>query len=97
MIITRARKKPVEVTAMRWDGTLDRGVEIQEWSENAVVVRLRGETAKLHVTTLEGNVYADPGDYIIRGVAGEFYPCKPGIFHETYEIIEGEQALFPAP
>lgn len=37
------------------------------------------------ITTLEGEMRADPGDYIIRGIKGEFYPCKPDIFAATYE------------
>lgn len=39
------------------------------------------------IKTLEGTMWASPGDYIIKGVAGEFYPCKPGIFGETYEPV----------
>ena len=42
----------------------------------------------LIIKTLEGNIRAKPGDYIIKGVYGEFYPCKEDIFHETYDIIE---------
>ena len=42
----------------------------------------------LRITTLEGTMRADPGDWIIRGVKGELYPCKPDIFEATYEIAE---------
>lgn len=42
----------------------------------------------LVIRTLEGEMRADPGDWIIRGVQGEFYPCKPDIFAETYEAVE---------
>lgn len=41
------------------------------------------------IRTLEGVMHASPGDWIIRGVAGEFYPCKPDIFAATYEPVEG--------
>ncbi len=41
----------------------------------------------LIIRTLEGDMKADIGDYIIKGVQGEFYPCKPGIFHATYEQV----------
>jgi hypothetical protein len=41
----------------------------------------------LHIETLEGTMTASPGDFIIRGVQGEFYPCKPDIFAETYEPV----------
>ena len=40
------------------------------------------------ISTLEGTMRADPGDWIIRGVKGEFYPCKPDIFEATYEAVE---------
>ncbi|CYU12304.1 hypothetical protein HO609_02290 [Streptococcus suis] len=42
----------------------------------------------LIINTLEGNMLASFGDYIIKGVQGEFYPCKPGVFAETYELVE---------
>jgi hypothetical protein len=42
----------------------------------------------IHIPTLEGMMLAQPGDWIIRGVAGEFYPCRPDIFDATYEPIE---------
>jgi len=43
----------------------------------------------ISINTLEGTITASPGDYIIRGVKGEFYPCKPDIFAETYEQAVG--------
>jgi hypothetical protein len=42
---------------------------------------------RLHIPTLEGDMIARPGDYIIKGVNGEFYPCKPDIFAKTYEEV----------
>lgn len=45
----------------------------------------------LTIRTLEGDMRADLGDYVIRGVAGEFYPCKPDIFEATYERMEADQ------
>ena len=45
------------------------------------------------IHTLEGNMLASPNDYIIKGVHGEFYPCKPDIFLETYDEVEGESIL----
>ena len=45
-------------------------------------------TARPHIHTLEGTHYITAGDYIIRGVKGEFYPCKPDIFAATYEAVE---------
>lgn len=43
--------------------------------------------SKVHILTLEGDMTANIGDYIIKGVQGEFYPCKPEIFHQTYEEV----------
>lgn len=48
--------------------------------------------AGIHIPTLEGTMLAAPGDWIIKGVAGEFYPCKPEIFEATYERVEIESA-----
>lgn len=45
----------------------------------------------LKIITLEGTMTANIGDYIIKGVSGEFYPCKPDIFHKTYEKVEEEE------
>lgn len=49
-------------------------------------------TGDLLIRTLEGDMRARPGDYVIRGVQGEFYPCKPDIFEATYELAEGGEA-----
>lgn len=46
-----------------------------------------GPRRGIYVPTLEGSLFAAPGDWIIRGVAGEFYPCKPEIFEATYEAV----------
>lgn len=45
------------------------------------------------ITTLEGTMHADPGDYIIKGVAGEIYPCKPNIFRQSYEPVETDEEI----
>lgn len=47
------------------------------------------ETVPVYIDTLEGLMQCNPGDFIIRGVAGEFYPCKPDIFEQTYEAVIG--------
>lgn len=74
------RKRPVIIEAVQWTGTVTPAVE-----------RLLGKQkvlpkgASLLIPTLEGVMEARPGDYIIRGVDGELYPCKPDIFNKTYE------------
>ncbi len=53
-------------------------------------LRLDEPPCEMFIDTLEGTHHANVGDYIIRGVNGELYPCKPNIFEKTYEIVEGE-------
>jgi hypothetical protein len=76
------RKKPVVVEAMQWDATVPTGERLREWSDHRV--RHHGGSI-CFIETLEGTMEARPGDWIIRGVKGEFYPCKPDIFEATYE------------
>lgn len=79
----RYRKKPVEVEAVIWDGTND--LEMLDFMGELTI---EIDTAKLRIETLEGAMMADTGDYIIKGVNGEFYPCKPDIFEKTYEKVK---------
>lgn len=85
----RWRKRPVVVEAMRYDGS--NWGEIVVWSQGVVGVILPTMDEAhpgLFVETLEGRMEAGRGDWIIRGVAGEFYPCAPAIFAATYEAAE---------
>lgn len=85
------RKKPVVIEAFQFDGTLKTANEIQEWAgAHKVWVRPDGEFAQIIVPTLEGKMRANPGDWIIRGVKGEFYPCKPDIFEATHEPADAQ-------
>lgn len=85
------RKKPVVIDAMQYDGTMQSADAIELWSEGQVVTS--GErafnTLDLTVLTREGAMLCSPGDYVIRGVMGEYYPCKPHIFVATYDPVEG--------
>lgn len=74
------RKKPVVIEAIRYTG--NNGYEIGLF----VGAADRNAENQFLIRTLEGTMAADPGDWIIRGVQGEFYPCKPDIFAATYEI-----------
>ena len=81
------RKKPVVIEAVLWNGT--QVSEVTEWIEDALhndTIMRFGD--KVVLKTLEGNMIANPGDYIIKGVKGELYPCKPDIFEQTYEPIK---------
>ena len=75
------RKKPVVVEAVQWTG--ENHAEMCEFIDPEVFEIKPKEGLIIH--TLEGNHHASPGDYIIKGVNGEFYPCKPDIFAKTYE------------
>lgn len=77
------RKKPVVVEAMKWTG--NNLAELRKMPGfNAVHTCFEGD---LVIHTLEGDHHASIGDMIIRGVHGEFYPCKPDIFDKTYEAV----------
>jgi hypothetical protein len=80
------RKRPIIVEAMQWDGTLERLNEIVKWSGYAVIKSTQ-DISVLLVLTLEGTMSAIIDDWIIKGVNGEFYPCKPDIFNKTYEPV----------
>ncbi len=79
------RKKPVEVEAVQWIG--DNYYEIERFVGGDVSYKYPAEEKNLTIATLEGNITASNGDFIIKGVKGEFYPCKPDIFYETYEEV----------
>lgn len=83
------KKKPVVIDAVQWDGTKKSWDAIMSMGD---VPWKPGEmfTDTFIITTLEGDHLVSKGDYVIRGVAGEFYPCKPDIFDQTYDNAEGE-------
>ena len=90
METNRYRKKPVIIDAIQWTGhnfqKVLKFVEETEF-ENARKI-LAFHQNHLHIQTLEGTHLANEGDWIIRGVHQEYYPCKPDIFEETYERVE---------
>lgn len=77
------RKKPVVIEAVQWNG---KNVEEIRRFVGKKKVQLNGQN--LVIPTLEGKMTASAGDWIIRGVHGEVYPCKPDIFQKTYESVE---------
>ena len=78
------RKKPVVIEAHEWTGS--NAAELLDWiNEHADERTAYQDGSSLIIPTLEGDHEASLGDWIIQGVAGEFYPCKPSIFSETYE------------
>lgn len=83
------RKKPVVIEALQF---LDNAQSIDSLSnfitDQDLIISYKENEPKLLLNTLEGELQASVGDYIIKGVNGEFYPCKPDIFEKTYEIVE---------
>lgn len=83
------RKKPVTIEARRFDGSQESARDIVTWMQNPSFDTVWDKAIRtLSIQTLEGVITASPGDWIIRGVQGEHYPCKPDIFEATYESVE---------
>ena len=85
----RYRKKPVEVEALQY--TEDNKEILMAWGCPLVWDNPRGGPVRPFIITLEGNMALAVGDFVIKGVAGEFYPCKPDIFDLTYENINSQE------
>jgi hypothetical protein len=89
--MSKFRKKPVEIEAHQWDGTPESAAAIVRWVL-ANGGRAHYETTGMQdghivITTLEGDMRGGPGWWYIQGVKGEFYPCKPDIFDQSYEAV----------
>ena len=84
-------KKPVTIEAMHFDHSPASAADIIEWAAGyGVKITCEhdgGESHVLRIPTLEGDHLASPGDFVIRGVKNEFYPCKPDIFAMTYDEV----------
>jgi hypothetical protein len=78
------RKKPVVIEAVQWTG--NNLEEIRQFTQNIATYSSLSDL--LIIPTLEGNMTAIPTDWIIKGVKGEFYPCKNDIFEQTYEKVD---------
>lgn len=87
--MAKYRKKPVVIEAIQYTG--DNFKEIEELINDSPTNReilFRPASERLVIRTLEGDMEANKGDFIIKGIQGEFYPCKPDIFEATYEKVE---------
>jgi hypothetical protein len=80
--VITARKKPVEIQAIQF--TLFNANEVEEFVGGDLGHNVEGDTV---IATLEGAMRVSLNDYVIRGVQGEFYPCKPDIFTATYDVL----------
>jgi hypothetical protein len=85
------RKKPVLVEARKADGTPQCNVSMIAWTYGSKTPAFIDMHPKhgvmLAIKVLEGKFWVSPGDYVIKGLHGEFYPCKPDVFEETYEFM----------
>lgn len=92
-MILVARKKPVEIECIKFTGNniselknfvgdalIMSFLQVDPWAEHSA--------PDFSIRTLEGDMKISEGDYIIKGVNGEFYPCKPEIFEKTYEVVD---------
>jgi hypothetical protein len=84
--VLKYRKKPVEIEAIQFTG--------ENWEEIDQFLTVDYEKYPIgkliRIPTLEGTMACDRGDYIIKGIKSEFYPCKPDIFEATYDKVEAK-------
>jgi len=64
--------------------------EVRKFRKKPIVIEAYQTDSQVKIETLEGTMVASPGDWIITGIQGEQYPCKPDIFEATYELVEGD-------
>ena len=89
------KTKPTQIKAMHFvDATIQTVEDIVKWihahGHKCRVALVDGKDVII-VATLEGDMIASVGDYVIQGIAGEFYPCKPSIFERKYELVDWEK------
>lgn len=87
-MINKARKKPIEIEFVEYTNSTNI-VDLYDWSNDQIELVFENDTLQKHlyVNTLEGDMLVNAGDYIIKGINGEVYPCKPDIFRKTYELV----------
>lgn len=79
------KKKPVVIEAEKWLGTQE---QKESLLADGVIMDIPSRDGSCLIPTLEGNMTCMLGDYIIKGVKGEYYPCKPDIFKLTYDLVK---------
>ena len=82
--MARYKTKPCEIEAIQY--TVDNLAEILQWGKGDIIFDV--VNSNIYIDTLEGRMRADVSDYIIKGLKGEFYPCKPDVFRKKYERID---------
>lgn len=96
--MAKYRKKPVVIEAVQFNG--ENSIEIMDFVGKKLIVHkppmgaekeldnIPNEAYRIIIPTLEGNMTAYKGDFVIKGIKGEFYPCEPDIFEKTYEPVK---------
>lgn len=100
MVIRHARKKPVVIQAVLVEDTAECLASLSELSARDIIAHYGAPGAQMtHLTifTLEGEMRAEVGDWIIKGVVGEVYPCKSDVFEKTYDIVTDPEASGGSP
>ena len=82
--MARYKTKPCEIEAIQY--TVDNLAEILQWGKGKINFDIKN--GNIYIDTLEGRMRADVYDYIIKGLRGEYYPCKPDVFEKKYEAIQ---------
>jgi hypothetical protein len=86
------RKKPVVIQAIQWDGTEQHALEIASLEDFEGMLDYKTKDfGGFHIDTLEGRMQVSPNDYVIKGLKGEFYPCKPDIFKLSYDLEDAPE------
>lgn len=88
--MAKYRKKPVEIEAMQFNRKNWADVKLftNEAAHSLIIERRINGVATCIIETLDGHHIATEGDWIIKGIKGEFYPCKPDVFEKTYEKVD---------
>lgn len=87
---SRYCKKPVVIEAVKYTGDIENYDELHEFMQVEIDPKSFFIDERFPIETLEGPLYASLGDFIIKGLRGEFYPCKPDIFWQTYDEVKDE-------
>lgn len=86
-------KKPVVIEAVEYNGANKEEIEAFVGKKLDTVYTELNEPLELKIPTLEGDMKASKGDYVIKGIKGEFYPCKPDVFKSTYNVVEDNNGI----
>ncbi len=96
-MIKQLTKRPVTITGVQWTGNVNQA-EVEEFVGKKLEAVLESETAyeagqgpplfSLIIPTYEGDMKAMPGDWVLKGVEGEFYPCRSSVIEKSYDIID---------